>query len=96
MYALYKQATIGNTNTRKWTYVFNTCVIKCNNLKLILTLKTIFEIIVLYIMIIARPGMMDLKGKAKWDAWKLKEGMPQDNAKEAYIKLVNTLIEKYK
>ncbi len=23
----------------------------------------------------ARPGFMDFKGKAKWDAWKGKEGM---------------------
>ena len=22
-----------------------------------------------------RPGMFDMKGKAKWDAWKAKEGM---------------------
>ena len=22
-----------------------------------------------------RPGMLDMKGKAKWDAWKAKEGM---------------------
>ena len=32
-----------------------------------------------------RPGMLDLKGKAKWDAWKAKEGMSQDDAKAAYI-----------
>ncbi|XP_031835429.1 acyl-CoA-binding protein homolog [Nomia melanderi] len=43
-----------------------------------------------------RPGMMDVKGKAKWDAWKSKECMSQDNAKEEYIKLVNRLVEKYK
>ena len=32
-----------------------------------------------------RPGMFDLKGKAKWDAWKAKEGMSQDDAKAAYV-----------
>ena len=32
-----------------------------------------------------RPGMFDPKGKAKWDAWKSKEGMSQDDAKTAYI-----------
>ena len=32
-----------------------------------------------------RPGMMDLKGKAKWDAWKAKEGTSQDDAKAAYV-----------
>lgn len=44
----------------------------------------------------ARPGMLDLKGKAKWDAWKSKEGMSQNDAKEAYIKFVDKLLEKYK
>ena len=32
-----------------------------------------------------RPGMFDLKGKAKWDEWKKKEGMSQDDAKAAYV-----------
>ena len=32
-----------------------------------------------------RPGMMDFKGKAKWDAWKAKEGMSSDDAKAAYV-----------
>ena len=47
-YALFKQGTVGDTNTE-------------------------------------RPGMFDMKGKAKWDAWKAKEGMSQDDAKAAYI-----------
>ena len=32
-----------------------------------------------------RPGMTDFVGKAKWDAWKAKEGMSKEDAKEAYI-----------
>ena len=32
-----------------------------------------------------RPGMFDPKGKAKWDAWKAKEGMSADDAKAAYV-----------
>ncbi|XP_003489700.1 acyl-CoA-binding protein homolog [Bombus vosnesenskii] len=59
LYALFKQATVGNINT-------------------------------------TRPGMLDLKGKAKWDAWKSKEGMSQNDAKEGYIKFVDKLLEKYK
>ncbi|XP_034175524.1 acyl-CoA-binding protein homolog [Osmia lignaria lignaria] len=59
LYALYKQATVGNVNTSK-------------------------------------PGALDLKGKAKWEAWKSKENMSKDDAKEAYIKFVNTLQQKYK
>ncbi|XP_044732272.1 putative acyl-CoA-binding protein [Chrysoperla carnea] len=43
----------------------------------------------------ARPGMLDLKGKAKWDAWNGKKGTSQDAAKEAYIKKVEELIAKY-
>ncbi|KAK1124645.1 Acyl-CoA-binding protein like protein [Melipona quadrifasciata] len=59
LYALFKQASMGNINT-------------------------------------SRPGMLDLKGKAKWDAWKSKDGMSQNDAKEAYVKFVDTLVEKYK
>ena len=38
LYALFKQANVGDVNT-------------------------------------ARPGMMDFKGKAKWDAWKKREAV---------------------
>jgi len=43
----------------------------------------------------SRPGVFDLKGKAKWDAWNGKKGMPQEDAKQAYISRVGTLIETY-
>lgn len=39
--------------------------------------------------------MLDLKGKAKWDAWESKKGTSQDAAKEKYIALVETLKQKY-
>ncbi|KAF8796668.1 acyl-CoA-binding protein homolog [Argiope bruennichi] len=58
LYALFKQATVGDCNT-------------------------------------ARPGMFDLKGKAKWDAWNAKKGMDQTEAKEAYVTKVSHLIEIY-
>ncbi|XP_023224832.1 acyl-CoA-binding protein-like [Centruroides sculpturatus] len=58
LYALYKQATIGDCNT-------------------------------------SRPGMLDLKGKAKWEAWNGKKGMSQNDAKEAYVKYASELIAKY-
>ena len=51
IYALFKQATVGEVN-------------------------------------ISRPGMFDPKGQAKFDAWKSKEGMSQDDAKQAYVDLV--------
>ncbi|XP_021948487.1 acyl-CoA-binding protein [Folsomia candida] len=43
----------------------------------------------------SRPGMLDLKGKAKWDAWNSRKGMSQDDAKSKYVDLVKTLVGKY-
>ncbi|CAL1687744.1 unnamed protein product [Lasius platythorax] len=39
-----------------------------------------------------RPGMLDFKGKAKWDAWNGKKSMGQETAKEQYIAKVEALI----
>nr|CAD7577966.1 unnamed protein product [Timema californicum] len=58
VYALYKQATVGDVNT-------------------------------------ARPGLLDFKGKSKWDAWEKKKGTSTDDAKEAYISKVKQLEEVY-
>nr|XP_012229297.1 PREDICTED: acyl-CoA-binding protein homolog isoform X1 [Linepithema humile] len=58
LYALFKQAIVGDNNTSK-------------------------------------PGMLDLKGKAKWEAWNKKKGTVQEAAKQAYIDYANKLIEKY-
>ncbi|XP_060104424.1 acyl-CoA-binding domain-containing protein 7 [Heteronotia binoei] len=41
------------------------------------------------------PGMLDLKGKAKWEAWNQKKGMSKENAMKAYISKANELIQKY-
>ncbi len=43
-----------------------------------------------------RPGMLDPKGRAKWDAWQKNEGMDQGDAKAEYIKLAEGLVNKYK
>ncbi|XP_015172563.1 PREDICTED: acyl-CoA-binding protein homolog [Polistes dominula] len=59
LYALFKQATIGDCNTQK-------------------------------------PGMFDLKGKAKWQSWNDKKGLSKEDAKKAYVEWVNNLMEKYK
>ena len=37
----------------------------------------------------SRPGMFDLKGKAKWDAWSKNKGMSKDEAEAKYIEMVN-------
>ncbi|CAI9573207.1 unnamed protein product [Staurois parvus] len=58
VYALYKQATVGDVNT-------------------------------------PRPGMLDFKGKAKWDAWESKKGISQEDARAQYIQLVKELKGKY-
>ncbi|KAG8125137.1 hypothetical protein E2320_020385 [Naja naja] len=42
-----------------------------------------------------RPGMFDLKGKAKWDAWNKLKGMSKEDAIKVYIAKVNELKEKY-
>ncbi|XP_043517093.1 acyl-CoA-binding protein-like [Frieseomelitta varia] len=39
-----------------------------------------------------RPGILDFRGKAKWDAWDKRKGMNQDDAKEQYIQKVEELI----
>ncbi|GAB1869339.1 Acyl-CoA-binding protein homolog isoform X1 [Camponotus japonicus] len=59
LYALFKQATVGDNNTSK-------------------------------------PGMLDLKGKAKWEVWNKKRGTTQEAAKQIYINYANQLISKYK
>ncbi|KAM7420776.1 hypothetical protein PAMA_015139 [Pampus argenteus] len=42
-----------------------------------------------------RPGMLDLKGKAKWDAWNSRKGMSKDDAMSAYVALAKEVISKY-
>ena len=42
----------------------------------------------------SRPGMMDFKGRAKFDAWTTKKGLSKDAAMEAYVALVDKLSKK--
>ncbi len=39
-----------------------------------------------------RPGMMDFKGRAKFDAWAKLKGTAQDAAKQQYIDFVQRLV----
>jgi diazepam-binding inhibitor (GABA receptor modulating acyl-CoA-binding protein) len=39
-----------------------------------------------------RPGMLDIKGRAKYDAWAQRKGMSNDAAMEAYVALVDRLL----
>jgi len=36
----------------------------------------------------ARPGMFDMRGRAKFDAWEKRKGMSNDQAMEAYVAYV--------
>lgn len=38
-----------------------------------------------------RPGVLDLRGRAKWDAWAARQGMTREAAMLAYAELVDRL-----
>ena len=38
-----------------------------------------------------RPGVFDLKGRAKYDAWAKRKGMKRDEAEKKYVALVDAL-----
>lgn len=38
-----------------------------------------------------RPGFTDMVGRAKWDAWNELKGQSQDEAKQAYVDLIEDL-----
>lgn len=42
---------------------------------------------------IAKPGFLDFKAKAKWEAWNSKKGTSNDEAKTKYIEIVDKLVE---
>ena len=39
-----------------------------------------------------KPGMLDFKGKAKFEAWKGRHGMSQEDAMKAYVELIADLL----
>ena len=42
-----------------------------------------------------KPGMLDFKGKAKWEAWGKVKGKSQADAQNEYRELAKTLLNKY-
>lgn len=42
----------------------------------------------------SRPGMLDVKARAKWDAWSKHKGMEEDYAADKYVELVEKLAGK--
>lgn len=41
-----------------------------------------------------KPGMLDMKGKYKWEAWNKNKGMTQEDAEQQYISFVEQLKSK--
>ena len=39
----------------------------------------------------SRPGVFDVKGRAKWDAWAAKKGTPTEQAIDEYVALAKRL-----
>ncbi len=39
----------------------------------------------------SRPGMLDLKGRAKYDAWASRKGMKSEEAMKKYVAVVDAL-----
>ncbi len=44
----------------------------------------------------SKPGMFDIKGQFKWNAWKDKKGLSKDEAMKKYIDLVSGLLQTHK
>jgi len=42
----------------------------------------------------SRPGLLDPKGRAKFDAWTARKGVAQDDAKARYVRLVDDLAKR--
>ena len=42
-----------------------------------------------------KPGFLDFKGKAKWEAWSKKKGKSKADAEAEYVALAETLKGKY-
>lgn len=39
----------------------------------------------------SRPGMLDMRGRAKWDAWSKLKGKSSEEAMEAYVEAIDRL-----
>lgn len=44
----------------------------------------------------SKPGMFDIKGQFKWNAWKDKAGLSKDEAKQKYVDLVKGLLSTHR
>jgi len=80
---------------------FNTSVNIVNNLKQMPSNEDLLQIYGLFKQANVgdvntdRPGMLDFKGKSKWDAWNSFKGTPQSDAKQLYINKSMELFKKF-
>lgn len=42
----------------------------------------------------SRPGLLDLKGRAKYDAWAKRKGASKDDSMKKYVALVDSLVSR--
>ena len=42
-----------------------------------------------------KPGMLDFKGKANWEAWNKLKGKSKEQAQAEYVELARSLLTKY-
>ncbi len=42
-----------------------------------------------------RPGMFDLRGRAKYDAWTARKGMSREQAMDEYVRVVERLLRQH-
>ncbi|KCV69024.1 diazepam-binding inhibitor (GABA receptor modulator, acyl-CoA-binding protein) [Fonticula alba] len=43
----------------------------------------------------ACPGLFDVSGRAKWNAWNALKGTDKDTAMQTYVDTVDSLVQKY-
>ena len=43
---------------------------------------------------VSKPGLLDLKGQAKWNAWERRKGLEKDKDQKKYIEKVERLLSK--
>lgn len=44
----------------------------------------------------SKPGMFDIKGQFKWNAWKEKSGLSAEAAMQKYVELVHSLLQTHR
>ena len=42
-----------------------------------------------------KPGFLDLKGRAKWEAWTSKKGISKVDAKKKYVEYIKQLLQSH-